>query len=170
MLFMLDIANCKDHPRIRREHFVVFAYSGHDIGSPPHTQGTPSPLSRYTFIFGITPAYAGNTHNYSMHIVITQDHPRIRREHPILSEHNFPVVGSPPLTRGTLFHLFLFHSFLGITPAYAGNTPLSSPLSFRIRDHPRLRGEHVEGLESAKVTEGSPPLTRGTLTDSVNLH
>ncbi len=54
------------------------------------------------------------------------------------------------------------NSVAGITPAYAGNMLTSEIAPSRIKDHPRLRGEHA--LENGRIAgdEGSPPPTRGT--------
>ena len=51
---------------------------------------------------------------------------------------------------------------LGITPAYAGNTYKNRGIKCGSKDHPRLRGEHVERYWKADGQEGSPPPTRGT--------
>ena len=49
-----------------------------------------------------------------------------------------------------------------IIPACAGNTHSSPSSLFRIRDHPRMRGEHqVEGISRCAV-RGSSPHARGT--------
>ena len=50
-----------------------------------------------------------------------------------------------------------------ITPAYAGNTPLSDARFLITWDHPRLRGEHLLVMGFDIVLVGSPPHTRGTL-------
>ena len=50
----------------------------------------------------------------------------------------------------------------GITPAYAGNTELSSAKPPELRDHPRLRGEHLQLVLLGRLCKGSPPPTRGT--------
>ncbi len=70
--------------------------------------------------------------------------------------------GSPPPTRGTLSRASSCHLFTGITPAYAGNTALPFFVSFLMRDHPRLRGEHIVPQNNWVRYEGSPPPTRGT--------
>ncbi len=51
---------------------------------------------------------------------------------------------------------------VGITPAYAGNTKLSTFSYPYSRDHPRLRGEHGFTAFTVKISLGSPPHTRGT--------
>ena len=90
----------------------------------------------------ITPAYAGNTLNvfYMQHN--RQDHPRLRGEHEIGIISRDKIVGSPPLTRGTLDAAIPKLNSVGITPAYAGNTLRSRSDIVGQQDHPRIRGEH----------------------------
>ena len=49
-----------------------------------------------------------------------------------------------------------------ITPAYAGNTQFTVCKRQGNRDHPRLRGEHMNSNVSSALSPGSPPPTRGT--------
>ena len=66
--------------------------------------------------------------------------------------------GSPPPTRGTLAIPTAKTDNKGITPAYAGNTSLvTQPM--------QIRGEHVSSNSTNANTRGSPPPTRGTLSD-----
>ena len=72
------------------------------------------------------------------------------------------VLGSSPLTRGTLTEREARYCSLGIIPAYAGNTNHDDQDHHRDRDHPRLRGEHDRLEPSYETVAGSSPLTRGT--------
>ena len=133
-------------------------------GSPPPTRGTPScPLSSFSSS-GITPAYAGNTRIKTRVQRLPRDHPRLRGEHVIFLIYLIPHVGSPPPTRGTLVCRAVLVAFSGITPAYAGNTKIYTVFSIKIKDHPRLRGEHAIASIGSCILLGSPPPTRGTLT------
>ena len=49
----------------------------------------------------------------------------------------------------------------GITPAYAGKSSSSASLSIGGKDHPRIRGEKLEGDWDIFEGQGSPPHTRG---------
>ena len=72
------------------------------------------------------------------------------------------MVGSSPLTRGTLFTVtgtFLCGRFI---PAYAGNSFYGDGDFFMWSVHPRLRGELGMAAKIAAATAGSSPLTRGT--------
>ena len=91
------------------------------------------------------------------------DHPRLRGEHQQRCIQECTAEGSPPPTRGTPITPPCTMGCPGITPAYAGNT---SKLFFApgcMRDHPRLRGEHVPVCQTSVTSLGSPPPTRGTL-------
>ena len=91
-----------------------------------------------------------------------KDHPRLRGEHAMEQLKSTFDVGSPPLTRGTLFFHLLVVESTRITPAYAGNTMKEIYDWFGYEDHPRLRGEHLLGDKCRQIELGSPPLTRGT--------
>ena len=71
------------------------------------------------------------------------DHPRIRGEHPAPLAHEAMVVGSSPHTRGARFETIDIFRQQGIIPAYAGSTDLLGDALAPIRDHPRIRGEHL---------------------------
>ena len=152
-----------DHPRIRGEH---------------------SPSSRAQIsVMGIIPAYAGNTS-------------------PVSAEHGIPT-GSSPHTRGTPTplrastawawdhprirgeHARQGHALrerVGIIPAYAGNTRMSSWMLTSIAgssphtrgtrqgrgriphdrgDHPRIRGEHFRSHEPTLSERGIIPAYAG---------
>ena len=55
----------------------------------------------------------------------------------------------------------------GITPAYAGTTKVFKVFGIEVRDHPRLRGNHVDKMEFRGYSEGSPPLTREPQTHKI---
>ena len=153
----------RDHPRIRGEHgFTAFTVKI-SLGSPPHTRGTRYLVIQLWSPAGITPAYAGNTASVQLSLSNTQDHPRLRGEHPVFYCTNWDAEGSPPLTRGTLNNTASQFCGYRITPAYAGNTKVYLKLCTVIQDHPRLRGEHLFHCFVPFYYLGSPPLTRGTL-------
>ena len=51
----------------------------------------------------------------------------------------------------------------GIIPACAGSTTVAHPAHWRVRDHPRVRGEHPFEAEDLDSTTGSSPRARGAL-------
>ena len=64
--------------------------------------------------------------------------------------------------RGTLFCVIIVPYCAGIIPAYAGNTSRLPSRLGNARDHPRVCGEHCEGLFVASGDVGSSPRMRGT--------
>ena len=57
----------------------------------------------------------------------------------------------------------------GIIPACAGNTSCMAFFALGLRDHPRMRGEHVTICDLHWFTVGSSPHARGTLLDGSGL-
>ena len=72
-------------------------------------------------------------------------------------------VGSPPLARGTVIGHWYANREAGITPACAGNRTATPTTPGIARDHPRLRGEQLGAVLVRDITQGSPPLARGTV-------
>ena len=71
-------------------------------------------------------------------------------------------LGSSPRMRGTLSAAADVIVFVGIIPAYAGNTEDEEIRCPRVEDHPRVCGEHVfDGVQNCGV-RGSSPRMRGT--------
>ena len=69
--------------------------------------------------------------------------------------------GSPPRGRGKASHCFHTLSIAGITPAWAGKSPVWHPCSGRCGDHPRVGGEKYNSAEALANRQGSPPRGRG---------
>ena len=77
---------------------------------------------------------------------LTRDHPRLCGEKLQTFERSRVLEGSPPPMRGkapTRTVLSLQH---GITPAYAGKSPLMTKIFLAGEDHPRLCGEKFRKL------------------------
>ena len=89
-------------------------------------------------------------------------HPRLRGELINRISSNGAVVGSSPLTRGTLRHDSAPLSAPRFIPAYAGNSRLAETSLAQKSVHPRLRGELNTSLTKVGNPVGSSPLTRGT--------
>ncbi len=73
-----------------------------------------------------------------------------------------PLGGSPPHGRGTPSSVLIGRCSTWLTPAWAGNTAATIPTRRSPRAHPRMGGEHPEGMAWAEDYEGSPPHGRGT--------
>ena len=162
MMVVISYRAIRDHPRLRGEHMQSEDRLKDIRGSPPLTRGTRYSLISYNTSVGITPAYAGNTNTRRRGCTGSWDHPRLRGEHARQALSMFKILGSPPLTRGTLANNPEMVSAWRITPAYAGNTKLEEVRRKVIQDHPRLRGEHFFLQTLFRGLAGSPPLTRGT--------
>ena len=152
-----------DHPRIRGEHRILPPDQTLPGGSSPHTRGARSLPPSRPQAPRIIPAYAGSTPGMKWLSGSSQDHPRIRGEHPRSCSTVAVSLGSSPHTRGALeIHARAGHR-LGIIPAYAGSTSTRGPPTVSLRDHPRIRGEHFGTHRVPIDVSGSSPHTRGAL-------
>ena len=114
-------------------------------------------------VFGIIPAYAGNTKLPAGRHRIQRDHPRVCGEHPYRIIPIPEDMGSSPRMRGTPANVAGSDHKTGIIPAYAGNTSSMPSKVQPPRDHPRVCGEHsFTDIEDMGYT-GSSPRMRGTL-------
>ena len=162
--------NGRDHPRIRGEHTIVIVR----VSSPQ----------------GIIPAYAGNTalmewrmrraSGSSPHTRGTRacgffrrgsrkDHPRIRGEHHDL----LPELGAragiiPAYAGNTLRFPFVFSPTRGSSPHTRGTLEQDHPIISRVKDHPRIRGEHAADGRDIAVQRGIIPAYAGNTLAAVN--
>ena len=88
------------HPRIRGVHFPSIVVVSLVMGSSPHTRGPPAAESNSNASRGIIPAYAGSTWKKGYLPYQSEDHPRIRGVHGIISSRVMKTQGSSPHTRG----------------------------------------------------------------------
>ena len=133
---------CRDHPRIRGEHYWVMSRRAAPMGSSPHTRGARRRPETDVAFHRIIPAYAGSTFATRRPRMSMPDHPRIRGEHPVLVPSSTQSVGSSPHTRGALVLDETYSLSLRIIPAYAGSTHIQTWKGWSGKDHPRIRGEH----------------------------
>ena len=131
------------------------------MGSPPHTRGILKKVQKEVKQKGFTPAYAGNTNEFLFQSVGNWVHPRIRGEYKSTPREVPPYRGSPPHTRGILVTSTGVLIVIRFTPAYAGNTSASPPMSCIRWVHPRIRGEYFLRTQPDLSAMGSPPHTRG---------
>ena len=90
------------------------------------------------------------------------DHPRVCGEHSRVMKPRSNCGGSSPRMRGTPLQLASHECFIGIIPAYAGNTMCATPALPSTRDHPRVCGEHQHRAPETAMELGSSPRMRGT--------
>ena len=109
----------------------------------------------------ITPACAGKSSVPLAVISDSGDHPRVCGEKKKAEEMGATTKGSPPRMRGKAFRVGLAGRILGITPACAGKSLLSSAGGFHNQDHPRVCGEKTLAVQSSVEDQGSPPPVRG---------
>ena len=150
-----------DHPRIRGEHDCSIYFTNFPTGSSPHTRGAQGDRRHPCAWVGIIPAYAGSTWAGCLVQGVSWDHPRIRGEHVGWAWEGVKLVGSSPHTRGAHAREHQTRRVHGIIPAYAGSTSGASDDGRPVRDHPRIRGEHIVGSIGMVIGWGSSPHTRG---------
>jgi hypothetical protein len=116
-------------------------------GSPPRARGAQPPAlpgwAAYLYL-GTIPACAGSTHPVLGGPVHRGDHPRVRGEHLIEGVKRVPSGGPSPRARGAHGGAANPERGEGTIPACAGSTPACRPGPCRLRDHPRVRGEHSQ--------------------------
>ncbi len=132
----------RDHPRVCGEHLIYFAFQAVVPGSPPRMRGALPFPSTVSFVYGITPAYAGSTALLYDRFQEIRDHPRVCGEHAVPSAWPEDNSGSPPRMRGAPVSITDGNRDEGITPAYAGSTNVTYAEQKAEWDHPRVCGEH----------------------------
>ena len=85
----------------------------------------------------------------------------MRGEHKSIAFNLSLFEGSSPHARGALVVLGVEAAHLGIIPACAGSTQRDWQVPVLVRDHPRMRGEHLTVSASMTETVGSSPHARG---------
>ena len=80
------------------------------------------------------------------------------------------MLGSPPRGRGKVAFSSSDSAFSGITPAWAGKSPVHHLLSAGHRDHPRVGGEKLRYMARRRPVWGSPPRGRGKDAAFVSAH
>ena len=115
-----------DHPHTRGGHGLIEKYGTKQQGSSPHVRGPPRDAPGGLEACGIIPACAGTTTHHAPPSVRKRDHPRMCGDHD--EDGNTPSVqqGSSPHVRGPLPKRLQVERRVGIIPACAGTTFLST--------------------------------------------
>ena len=161
-LVRLRAAAPRDHPRVCGEHDCSRRRRKAPPGSSPRVRGTQVPPELFEISPGIIPACAGNTRTPTGMWTKRRDHPRVCGEHsrkPLMID---APAGSSPRVRGTQWDSNRRKYDIGIIPACAGNTRASVSASSNVWDHPRVCGEHRDGVLDSFSVGGSSPRVRGT--------
>ena len=111
-----------DHPRVCGEHADYPLHIDVVAGSSPRMRGTHGRTQVWPIVYGIIPAYAGNTPVAYRFRQTAWDHPRVCGEHSYVCQILAVCLGSSPRMRGTLVKPCGSTRRTGIIPAYAGNT------------------------------------------------
>ena len=125
-------------------------------------RGTLCDQGQHGRLYGIIPAYAGNTYVVAGCASQVEDHPRVCGEHIYTTNPDLLDPGSSPRMRGTLADDGEPCFTPGIIPAYAGNTGSRSTMPPTFWDHPRVCGEHPFAAGVRLRKWGSSPRMRGT--------
>ena len=155
-----------DHPRVCGEKVGPVGCVSGWLGSPPRMRGKAPSLAVLGACIGITPAYAGKSTDLQRPRAAQQDHPRVCGEKLSGCVWQQACAGSPPRMRGKVSQPHYSTGRGGITPAYAGKSPLRAVFWCRHRDHPRVCGEKRTQAHPAKTGLGSPPRMRGKAVSS----
>ena len=95
---------------------------------------------------GITPAYAGKSHDDAVVCGLWGDHPRVCGEKLRCTFVVSRFLGSPPRMRGKEKECEIMDNIKGITPAYAGKSYTLMYAWNTPQDHPRVCGEKTASV------------------------
>ena len=131
------------------------------LGSPPRVRGEVRHGLEVGQNVGITPACAGRSSRRMTSSAAGLDHPRVCGEKHYTRIEGINIIGSPPRVRGEAQYVVQWSSPSGITPACAGRSRGTYPLSCAVLDHPRVCGEKSPSPCILGIDVGSPPRVRG---------
>ena len=151
------------------EHVGQVCRVGGVAGPSPRVRGAPRLERVVSLIAGTIPACAGSTISPAGRTGRPRDHPRVCGEHAVASLGSAAFGGPSPRVRGALTCPVNLHTFPGTIPACAGSTNQRRRACSRLRDHPRVCGEHPELGLQAGAGLGPSPRVRGAPW-SVNPH
>ena len=149
------------HPRVRGDIGSSTIPALPAGGSPPRARGHRGVKLAELRREGLTPACAGTSRRIWRGPGSAWAHPRVRGDIYDLWVERTSWRGSPPRARG--HHRSRRHtgSCGGLTPACAGTSTSVGCGMWRLRAHPRVRGDIWAPGVAWGVWEGSPPRARG---------
>ena len=151
----------RDHPRVRGEHKTPRGNPRGRRGPSPRARGARVPIREFLSRRGTIPACAGSTRLLVSVSPCTRDHPRVRGEHASRGAWSISTLGPSPRARGALAFGVDLQRAPGTIPACAGSTAGPTAAHTAARDHPRVRGEHVETAAGSGNRAGPSPRARG---------
>ena len=119
----------RDHPRVCGEKKIAGKTHALASGSPPPVRGKAFQRVKILLNLGITPACAVKRFQFVLRLHAPGDYPRVCGEKTLSSVKSSGVSGSPPHVRGKGLEKLAHERRRGITPAYAGKSPLSESTS-----------------------------------------
>ena len=131
------------------------------VGSSPLTRGKRPQRDQKLRRWRLIPAHAGKTRSRCIRGGLRAAHPRSRGENHVHYLCLALIPGSSPLTRGKPCQDRRDRQRLGLIPAHAGKTALTTSSGPSCRAHPRSRGENRYTATYQVTAKGSSPLTRG---------
>ena len=149
------------HPRVCGENVRPLRKLFRQVGSPPRVRGKRRRGTVCQRGAGLTPACAGKTSSFLMHIHWTQAHPRVCGENALVRHAGLPCRGSPPRVRGKPSQPGSKTQTPRLTPACAGKTKQSKTHYVGGWAHPRVCGENAGFSLGFRRSYGSPPRVRG---------
>ena len=154
----------KDHPRMRGEHKRLQINRKKVLRIIPACAGsTRTRAPRDSSVSGSSPHARGARDFDNLEEPTCWDHPRMRGEHPPRAEARAQGVGIIPACAGsTGARESHSQGSTGSSPHARGARSDSNAIFIRNRDHPRMRGEHVEGLHGRALLEGIIPACAGS--------
>ena len=147
---------------MRGEQDAAGLVGAHQRGSPPHARGAGRGGRHRLRREGITPACAGSRSRSRRTAPGRSDHPRMRGEQSRSTSRRVPGGGSPPHARGAATSPFRCAGEPGITPACAGSRAPSATIITTSPDHPRMRGEQLDGDLDRLVLDRITPACAGS--------
>ena len=150
-----------DHPRVCGEKDTHYTCCAAVAGSPPRMRGKVWRGGNAGGVDRITPAYAGKRTWQGLPALVRRDHPRVCGEKRCSWEKSTSKIGSPPRMRGKAGKPGRVERGAGITPAYAGKSPVLRSRTVCRGDHPRVCGEKSGLALPDGLPGGSPPRMRG---------
>ena len=123
-LVSVEITAYRDHPRVCGKDLRRLIKLRGKRGSPPRMRERRRLTIANRASIGITPAYAGKTGAKGEFSFRPWDHPRVCGKDLLSVVRRVRRWGSPPRMRERLRVPVPYHVRYGITPAYAGKTPL----------------------------------------------
>ena len=150
------------HPRMRGDHKRGMPEPASELGPPPHARGSRRQRRHLMGRRRPTPACAGITARRTRRQRTRPAHPRMRGDHGVEYMLDHMDGGPPPHARGSLADAREREARARPTPACAGITPRTPSCRSSRTAHPRMRGDHVSGVEHEVRATGPPPHARGS--------